>query len=507
MSRLNLLQERLKDFSEDKKHNILKSLDENTLRREIKELITVMETGSYVEVYHGVSEYGKDLVVIRKDKFGDKPVAIVVTRGDIHTRSSGLIDKIKSQVEQCFEHPAFIKTIKGPLDIAEVWIMIAGTLSQGANIRLTKEIKRPNISIFDLKWLADKFTEYYPHVYFEGRVSKFLEDKVSELERNHFLSGRKEFTDKSLSEFYVGPSVATVDTLLQLSEDKMTFLLLSDIKRLDDLRKELVSPKKFMIVGDPGVGKSTALSKIAIDICSESLSEATAEKSGKTLTIPILIKAKDILATEDLEQFLGKYGPSEEIRERFIIRVLLVDALDEVPGQARKSVIDKCVEYSDQLNAALLICSRNIDITREVTLKLERREILPFEFNQALNLFKKLVSDERMLESLKDGLQRVQGQLPLTPLSLVFMVELVESNKEIPASLVELYDRFTDIALGSEDRLKKDIDVLFDYQIKRKFLQELAYEKLFKYKNDRINRREFDGFLNEYAQRFGWTPD
>jgi hypothetical protein len=503
--RTSLLQSRLKEFSEDQKYAILKSLDEHTLRLEIKELICAMDPDSYVEVYHGPNEYGKDLVVIRQDKFGEKPTAVVVTLGDIHTRSSGLIDKIKSQVEQCFEHPAFLKPIKGPTEIAHVWIMIAGTLSQGANLRITKETKRPNITVFDLKWMAKQFSEYYPHVYFEGRASKYLEDKIQDLERSHFLSGRDYFADKNLSQFYVEPLVAKIDTILELSEDQMTFTLLTDSKHLDELRKDLLFPNKFIVVGDPGVGKSTALSKMAIDIYSESLSQATVEKTKQLLAIPILVKAKDIVGLGNLTEFLDQYGPSEEIRDRFVIRVIMVDALDEVPGPSRKQVIDKSTDYANQLHSALLVSSRNIDITREVTLTLERMELLPFEFNQALNLFKKLVSNERMLQSLKDGLMRVQGQLPLTPLSLVFMVELVESNKEVPASIVELYDRFTDIALGSEDRIKKGIDTLFDYQIKRKFLQEFAYIILFKKGRDRVDKTEFDGFLNEYAKRFGWS--
>lgn len=484
-------------------------MDEALLREEIKELISVMSPGSYVEITHGQTEYGKDLVVIQKGEFGDLATAVVVVRGDIRTRSSGLIDKIKSQVEQCFKHPVFIKPVKGPVNISHVWVMIAGALSEGANTRLYKEIDRPNIQIFDLKWLSDNFTKHYPYVFFEGTVSKYLENKINELESQHLLFDRKIGTAKNISDYYVPPSVATVDSVLELSEDNMTFLLLSDIERLDQMRKNIVPPRKFFIVGDPGVGKSTALVKIAIDMLTECFGEAKAlcAKRQQILHIPIVLKAKDIMDIGNAEQLLARHGPGEEIRDRFSVKALLVDALDEVPGEHRRNVIKQSIKYADEMSAALVICSRRIDAVTEDTLKLERRELLPFEFNQAMDLFRRLVSDNKMLASLKDGLERVQGQLPFTPISLLFMVELVENNKEVPASIVELYDRFTDIALGSEDRMRKGIQVLFDYQIKRRFLEELAYAEFFKKNTDLIDRSEFDAFLDDYAKRFGWKPE
>ena len=178
MQGTNFIQERLKDFGENKKFDILRNLKESILREEIKELFSIMAPNNYVEITHGQREFGKDLVVIQKGEFADIVTGVLVLRGDIRTRSSGVIDKIKSQVEQCFEHPIYIKALKGPIEISHVWIMIAGTLSEGANERLTKEIKRPNVHVFDLKWLSEHFSKYYPHVFFEGRVSKYLEDRI-----------------------------------------------------------------------------------------------------------------------------------------------------------------------------------------------------------------------------------------------------------------------------------------------------------------------------------------
>ena len=82
------IEEIVNRLSENTKSDILKSINEVTLRSGVKELLQKMEPSSYVEIYHGQDEYGKDLVMIRKSPFGDVPVAIVVVRGDIKTKSS-----------------------------------------------------------------------------------------------------------------------------------------------------------------------------------------------------------------------------------------------------------------------------------------------------------------------------------------------------------------------------------------------------------------------------------
>jgi len=53
----------VKKLSENTKSDILRDVNEATLRSGIKELLQKMEPPSYVEVYHQQDEYGKDLVM------------------------------------------------------------------------------------------------------------------------------------------------------------------------------------------------------------------------------------------------------------------------------------------------------------------------------------------------------------------------------------------------------------------------------------------------------------
>ena len=132
-------------------------------------------------------------------------------------------------------------------------------------------------------------------------------------------------------------------------------------------------------------------------------------------------------------------------------------------------------------------------------------------WNQAqifgLQQFSHLVKDKKKLESLKDGLTEVQGQMLLTPLTLLLMIDLVNANNEIPSSVTLLYNKFFDLALGSEDKARKNLDILFNPEIKKGFLEELAFKEFFNKNRDRINKTEFDGFLDSYAKQQQWDAD
>jgi hypothetical protein len=90
--------------------------------------------------------------------------------------------------------------------------------------------------------------------------------------------------------------------------------------------------------------------------------------------------------------------------------------------------------------------------------------------------------------------------MSLTPLSLELLVEIATVEKEIPASLTEVYERFTDIALGRYD-IARGIESVFEYFIKKEFLAELAWHGYFLKNQLAISRSDLDSFVENYIQR------
>jgi len=95
-----------------------------------------------------------------------------------------------------------------------VFIVLAGKISTQARRRLESELKA-NIELFDIQRLIDEFTEYYPQVFFEGKTIDFLQEHIQRLETTHSLSK----SHKNLSEYFVEPLVATIDSPIALNTD------------------------------------------------------------------------------------------------------------------------------------------------------------------------------------------------------------------------------------------------------------------------------------------------
>ncbi len=487
----------------DERKRALTTLKETALHKYIKELLLKMDPDSVVEITHGSEEHGNDLVRVRKDIVGESIVGIIVKVGKISGKTAGKVDEIKSQIDQSIAHPIRLKTRPDVLFVSEVWVMLAGELSKTAHERLEREKENRNIKSLGLDWLVENFTDYYPEIFFEGRVMDFFQKKIQELEGKYLFSRE----GRNLSEFFVEPLVAAVDIPATFDVEDFTVILRKQRVPFSQLKTILRSNRRVILAGDPGVGKTVALTKFVIDSLNHAWNLAIQKKLEKQVEIPILIPAKELLQFTEIRTLLEKYVSSEgEVMGRLKIAQIFIDALDEVPPASRDEVLKRAVTLSQELTASLVVTSRKIDLIKNPPQGFERYELLPFEFGQALRFFQKRVSDGRILDALKDGLEKIKYQMPMTPLALLLLIEIAENYKEIPASLSELYDRFSDIALGKYDK-EKGIEVLFEYRLKKRFLAELALKELLEKERLGIPTEEFVEFTRNYANLYGWDKD
>ena len=502
----------------DERKDIIRRFKETELHRHLKELFKAMEPNYTIEITHGTQELGKDLVIVKKDKFGFDVIGVIVKKADITGKTLGSVDdlririrevfnvknekklsEIESQIEQALAHKAELKSVYDSLPVSKIFIILAGDISNQAKIRLRGEAG-DTIDIFDINWLIDKFTEHYPQAFFEGSVLDFLHDKINKLESKHWLSKK----GMSLSEYFIDPPLLAADVPVKFDEDGLALILNKRKIPFLQIKSALINCKKIILVGDPGVGKSAALSKFTIEMLKEAYISATKRKQkGKKIGIPILIPAKELLELATSTSLLDYYFEGIDIKDRFQIQTILVDALDEAPPNLRKEIIQKAELFSKELLSCLVITSRKIEVIDSPPIGFEKYEVLPFEFKQALKLFEKLALNKKTLSALRDGLEKIKHQIPMVPLSLMLLLELVEDQKEIPASVTELYDRYFDIDLGRYDK-EKGIEVLFEYLVKKNLLAELACNEFFHKDRLEIPLEDFNEFLNNYAARYNW---
>ena len=423
----------------------------------------------------------------------------VLSKGDEKT-----LGEIRSQIEQALTHPAETKSILEELPVSKVYVVLAGDFSKNARKRLTSEIAS-EIEIFDIEWLTNNFTEFYPQIFFEGQVADFLQKKTNGLEERH----RRGESGSNLSEYFVAPLIRPLSTPLEFDEKNIRAIWKKRKFSFSRLREISSEPRrKCILLGDPGTGKTGAMTKLAIDMYQDAYKRLLKKpgESREDLSVPVLVTARKFLELKSVEDFLTAYFESGETKNRFKVNTIIVDGLDEIESYHRRDFINKLDQFSDAIGCSYILTSRKIDILTTLPQKYEKYELLPFEFGQALKMVSKLIDDRNTLEAMKESLERIQAQILLVPLSLMLLVELVEEHKEIPASVTELYDRFFDMALGREDK-DRGIGVLFDYLIKKKFLGTLAYRE-FRCKNRlAMPRDEFERFLNSYAAEYQWSSE
>lgn len=496
-----------KALPKEEREAILRSFKETDLHGHLKELLGRMEPNSLVEITHGPEEHGKDLVMVRKDRFRESVVGIVVKSGDIRGKTKGRIDEIKSQVDQSLTHPIRLKAIPDrTLSVSETWIMIAGNLSKSAHERLEREVKAKgeNIEIgFGLDWLVENFTNFYPQVFYEGRVMDFLKEKIIPLEKSVPMFNLR---GKNLSECFVGPTIR-MTTVPKEDEDEEFLDVTIEEKKFpfSEFGTILIPKAKIILFGEPGVGKSVALNKFVLERFQETWTSAINKELPDKIKIPFLITANDFFKKiDDFKTLLDRYiHPHTEIFDRLRITVLIIDGLDEVPSGKRNEVLKKAEALSKQLNCPLLISTRKTDLVKNPPVGFETYELLSFDFKQAIELYQKLTIDIVILTALRRGLESIRYQIPMTPLSLFLLLKIVESRGEVPASITELYDQFSDIVLGRYD-VERGIMVIFEYLIKKRFLAALAFEEFLEKGRLEMPQKEFINFVKKYAKLYKW---
>lgn len=506
------ISQRAKTIPREERLKFIAAIPEVELHRHLKELYSAMEPNYLIEVTHGAREKGKDLVIVKKDAFENDVIAVVVKTGSIKGTSAGDVDGVKSeikeilssksqkvyseissQIEQARTHLADVKSLLDALRVSKVWVVISGEFSNSAQERLRKEFGET--TIHDLDWLVEHFTEYYPQIFYQGRVIDFIEHKISELETKFSLSKK----GINLSDYFVEPIVSRTEDF-KIDAKSLDVTLDSEKINLSQLRPLLAGTREMFLVGDPGSGKSGSLAKLSIDLLKQAAAQTGGQKKGRILA-PLLATAAEIAQSANADELIGKYFTAPEIQDKFEVNCLVVDGLDEVHADKRQEVIDKSRLYRSQLKSSLVISSRKIDITNKLPAGFSKYELLHLGLGQAFKLFENITANHDVLKALKGGLDQIKNQIPMIPLSLMMLVDLVEEHKEIPASITELYDRYYDATLGKYDT-KKGIEVLFDYLVKKRFASSLAYHEFFKKDRLEISIADYNAFLQDYAAKY-----
>lgn len=482
-----------------KRRDFLCSQHETLLYEDLKCLFERMDSSDMVEITHGKDELGRDLVIKHDNAWGTTYSGVVVKRGDSSSKITGEMDGIIAVIcEQtraavlnpCLLHEIYI----GRVTISDVRVIFLGRPTEGATKRIESEVTSAVVKVYPIAWLIDNFTKYYPEVFFEGELAEFIKRQIASIEAKQEMLT----PDISLSSSFINPWILEIDSP---SDIKNTVIETLHRRKLPftELEKVVNDKRKILLVGDPGSGKSTAMNKIALNIFYRCFEAITSEKTKDILEIPILLKASELTA-DNFDELVNKNLPVDTVRNKIRIKVLLIDGIDEVIGDSRKEILEKAERFSKDHSCGIVVSTRKIEALKEVIVPFNQYELMPFEHRQAVEFIKRIVKNQDLLAILQDGLNKQELKISLTPLSLVLLVQIATLEREIPASIAEIFERYVDIAMGQLD-IKRGIKVVFDYVIKKSFLSELAWNEFFLKGRFSIPGDEFELFKNTYAER------
>jgi hypothetical protein len=496
-NQLNLKQEATK-LPYDSKKNYLLTQEETTIHKLLCSLINRLNTDFSAEITHGRDEHGRDLVVKHRDALGQQYIGVIVKMGDkkgkLTGKTDGLIDQVISQSKQSLAHPCILHELSaGSVRINQLWIFFVGPLTNTASERIEYELKDVSKRIFALEEIINLFSINYPQVFFNPTLTKFVEDNLAKIEE----------IDKTgvLNRHYSTPWVSKWDKAGDLTPGIMVNLMSANKMPFTKLVDIITSGQKIILTGDPGSGKTTALVKIASDMFKSNFLTKS-QNPDIPLNVPILIQAKD-LVNKTIDDLYNEFVVDVELDKDIKIKTLLVDGLDDIVSEKRQECLDKASRFADKQKCGLVISCRKTPMLSTILSPFDRYELLPFDLNQAISFVEKSLTDQKLIEVLKTGIRQNELKIELTPMALELLIDVAQYEKEIPASLAEIFERYTDITCGKYDNSKGIVSV-FEHHIKKRFLAELAWNEFYTKDLLEITKTSFDKFVNDYAEKYGW---
>lgn len=283
-------------------------------------------------------------------------------------------------------------------------------------------------------------------------------------------------------------SPSALETFYQKFQSRS--LLGNELLRRDGLAVAQDYPY-LMVLGSPGIGKSTFLKKLGLHAL-QTLSKAT------ELQIPVLLELKRLLQTsfnwqDTIHQMLFRqaYPEGTEDVEHHLKQgsfLLLLDGLDEVPEAQRGDLVRHVQSFIHTFpgNRVVISCrtaahyfnfSQFVDV---IVAELSDTQIRAF-----LNNWFEMVADsldtlaETVWNFLTDRNNAPLMELARTPLLLTYFCLVFESEEAFPATRHLLYEQVLNLFLKDWTQ-QKNLTISESFQLplylQKQLLSEIAYE-------------------------------
>ena len=500
------------------KLKILKSMSEAEFRAEV--LVPLLKNMSYEQVRerHGTQEYGKDITFYEKSDFGDIHYAVVAKKGNISGAASGKgnLATIMNQIDQAFTIPYDDVEDKKRFHIDRVIVWTTGKISNNAEAQVMNlaQSRYKYVVFRDGNATLELLEKYYPSFFtirdpYVSDYFAYLKKHYNRLEELRALGVSDE--NRRLASIFVPPDFSAFTPSKLKSTNKRR-----RVYSYDGIRQVTES---LIIVGEAGAGKTTLLRRWLLDVIEEN------EKNGDRTPIPIFVSLRNVDFT--LEQALEEAAAiafSEASRDPVLTDltsefeqgnvILFLDGLDEIENdELIEQAVGQVEAFQERYKRMrIVMTSRFLSIFEKQDVlaefrALQLRELSPTQIVKFLeNWYAEQFERARDLVHQIGESDGLHG-LPLTPLSLALVAILHEKSpwQELPANQTELFNKYTEMALGRWDT-SKGLNIQFEYFIKRYLLQQISWD-IHSARELEIHTDNFGHWVERLAEDHGLNLD
>lgn len=299
-------------------------------------------------------------------------------------------------------------------------------------------LAEPAINIFEKIFNPlKKFAEYQLDKINFHAISSEAHNKLIGLAQVRTIN---EF-DKSVSlyDFYVPPQVTDLES--------------NNIFLVDDL-DDFSSPKKVLISGIVGQGKSILMRSLAI------------KEAYKGERFPIFMELRELGDDESLENFIHKninnnIGINNHKLESYLLKegkvILFLDGFDEIKTSEMGRVVKEFEKLTKKFEKLNFIVSSRPEENIEKSTIFNKFLINRLDLDGQINIINKLTNDdfvkENLISNLREANKDIQGVL-VTPLMVNFYFYLYRTEQIKGTDITLFYEKLFDLTLRKHDGTK-----------------------------------------------------
>jgi len=471
----------------------------------------------------GPTEQGKDALFTEMDNLGLLHVVAVQTKAgnlNLASKASANLLTAVTQLRTALQTSVVRLNTKSSCLPSKVYLCASGRINDSAKDHILANIKDSRIHFLDINELIPRIDDRYPELWFgiDAEILPYFRAIKA------FVEGRQEKHTGVLSRPDILIGSATDAGFVSLSLFRAT-------TKTRKVRGKLVVEPDFeefpvtallskrythsMILADAGMGKTTALHRMAYLIAEKGVVSKT------NYQIPIIIRATDIFENissplQHTADHVAKRlaGTSKSIFTAVDLlegRVLiLIDALDEISNkEGRAAVLQLVEEFAKSYPKCRVIATGRPYRDLTGLPNYEIFSISPISWRQAEKIVRSIEKGKKLpAEQSKEVLRRLEQihGFELNPLLVaVFAATSEYSRQDIPANITELFKKFTELMLGRWDE-QKGLSLQYQAPLKDFLLKHVAFH-MHEGRNTSISTARFEEIIGHELKIRGYSAN